>query len=180
MAIPAEEVFSRIMTPEQRAEAQRKGQALIARHLTMRDLRKARDLTQMQLARTLGKNQASIAQLERRSDILLSTLRRYVEAVGGRLDLVVRFPDHEPVHLSGFADEERAERAPVAADCAPVEHVAACLQPTIPTPRAIAAAASATIRATIAPAGGTSSISPTASPKITAARSGSPAAKASA
>ncbi len=82
------------------AEAER----LQAEYLTLRDLRKARELTQAQLAETLGQNQVSIAKLEKRTDFLLSTLRRYIEAMGGRLDLVVEFPDRPPVHLDNLGD----------------------------------------------------------------------------
>jgi hypothetical protein len=43
--------------------------------------------------------------MEKRTDVLLSTLRSYIEAMGGRLDLVVQFPDREPVILQGLSDE---------------------------------------------------------------------------
>ena len=79
---------------------------LIAEEMTLRELRKARRLTQVSLARELGIGQEGISRLERRSDLLLSTLRRTVEAMGGRLSLVARFPDRPPVELSGIADPE--------------------------------------------------------------------------
>ena len=55
--------------------------------------------TQAELAATLGVRQDTISRLEQRSDMLLSTLRRYVEAMGGTLDLVVKFPDRPSVVL---------------------------------------------------------------------------------
>lgn len=61
----------------------------------------------MQLAELLGQNQVSIAKLEKRTDILLSTLRRYVEAMGGKLDLVVAFPDRPPVYLDRLGDVDQ-------------------------------------------------------------------------
>lgn len=77
---------------------------LHAEYLTLRELRKARDLTQHQLAETLGIRQATVAQMEKRSDLMLSTLRSYVEAMGGRLSLTVEFPDKPPVHLAHLAE----------------------------------------------------------------------------
>ena len=87
---------------------------LIADYLTLQDLRKARKLTQVQLAKTLGKKQVTIAQMEKRGDLLLSTLRGYVEAMGGKLNLIVEFPDREPVILQGLAsnDEPLSDRTP--------------------------------------------------------------------
>jgi DNA-binding XRE family transcriptional regulator len=66
---------------------------------TLKDLRMAADQTQAELALTLGVRQDTISRLEQRSDMLLSTLRRYVEAMGGTLDLVVTFPDRPSVVL---------------------------------------------------------------------------------
>ncbi len=77
---------------------------LRAEYLTLRDLRKARHLTQVQLAESLGQNQVSIAKLEKRTDLLLSTLRRYIEAMGGKLNLVVEFPDRTPVILDTLGE----------------------------------------------------------------------------
>lgn len=111
MATSANDVFRKSMTPEQRQAAAGRAETLAAQYLTMQQLRKARALTQAQLGEVLGKNQVGIAQLEKRSDMLLSTLRSYVEAMGGNLSLVVQFPDQEPVILAGIADDEPASVA---------------------------------------------------------------------
>jgi DNA-binding XRE family transcriptional regulator len=66
---------------------------------TLKDLRQAAEHTQSDLAATLNVGQESISRLEKRSDMLLSTLRRYVEGMGGQLDLIVRFPGRPPVSL---------------------------------------------------------------------------------
>lgn len=92
------------LPPDHQAEIEAEAERLRIDYLTLRDLRKARHLTQAQLAATLGQNQVSIAKLEKRSDLLLSTLRRYVEAMGGRLDLTIQFPDRPPVKLQGLTD----------------------------------------------------------------------------
>ena len=70
---------------------------------TLKDLRQAVAQTQQDLASTLGVGQDTISRIEKRSDMLLSTLRRYVEAMGGKLELVAQFPDRPPMvidHLS--------------------------------------------------------------------------------
>lgn len=64
---------------------------------TLRELREAAQQTQRQLAETLGVGQDSLSRLEQRRDMRLSTLRRYVESVGGTLTLVAQFPDRPPV-----------------------------------------------------------------------------------
>ena len=64
---------------------------------TLKDLRQAAKQTQEELAATLGVRQDTISRLEKRSDMLLSTLRQYVEGMGGRLELVAQFPNRPPV-----------------------------------------------------------------------------------
>jgi transcriptional regulator with XRE-family HTH domain len=75
----------------------------MAEEMTLRELRKARKLTQVRLAKTLKINQDSVSRLEKRSDLLLSTLRKAVEAMGSTLSLVAKFPDRRPVVLSALA-----------------------------------------------------------------------------
>jgi hypothetical protein len=58
------------------------------------------------MAKALGITQDSVSRLERRSDLLLSTLRKTVEAMGGNLSLVAEFPDRAPVVLSGIAGDD--------------------------------------------------------------------------
>ena len=71
---------------------------------TLKDLRLAVQQTQEQMAAALGVRQDTISRLEKRSDMLLSTMRHYVESMGGKLELVAKFPDRPSVvidHLSG-------------------------------------------------------------------------------
>ncbi len=77
--------------------------ALIAEEMTLRDLRKARNQTQARVAERLGINQENVSRIEQRSDLLLSTLSGYVEAMGGKLNLVAEFPDRPPITLTGIA-----------------------------------------------------------------------------
>lgn len=67
---------------------------------TLKDLRQAVEQTQHDLGAALGVGQDTISRLEKRSDMLLSTLRRYVEAMGGKLELVAQFPDRPPMVIS--------------------------------------------------------------------------------
>ena len=95
------------LSPAQRKKVEVRAAQLIAEEMTLRELRHARKLTQVRMAKTLGITQDSVSRLEKRSDLLLSTLRKTVEAMGGSLSLVAEFPDRAPVILSGIGGEER-------------------------------------------------------------------------
>ena len=96
----------RKLSPAQRKKVQARAADLIAEEMTLRELRKARKLTQVRIAKSLGITQDSVSRLEKRSDLLLSTLRKTVEAMGGKLSLVAVFPDRAPVVLSGIAEDD--------------------------------------------------------------------------
>lgn len=98
------------LSPERRKRVEARTAELIAEEMSLRDLRHALALTQERMAEDLGVGQESISRLEKRSDLLISTLRGYVEAMGGSLRLVAEFPDRPPVHLSGLAAVEAARR----------------------------------------------------------------------
>lgn len=85
-----------------RRKVEERAQALIAEELSLRDLRKALQKTQARVAEQLGINQENVSRIEKRTDLLISTLNGYVEAMGGRLRLVAEFPDRPPVALSGI------------------------------------------------------------------------------
>jgi hypothetical protein len=76
----------------------------LPRNWRCQEVRKAREPTQKKLAKPLRIGQEGVSKIEMRSDLLISILRSYVEAVGGRLSLVAEFPDQEPVVLSGFSE----------------------------------------------------------------------------
>lgn len=88
---------------ERRRRVEARAEELVAEELTLRDLRAARDLTQQRMAELLDIGQDSVSRLEQRSDLLLSTLRGYIAAMGGTLELVARFPDRPAVVISGLA-----------------------------------------------------------------------------
>ena len=93
------------LSSAQRKKVEARAAELIAEEMTLRELRHARKLTQVKMAKTLGVTQDSVSRLEKRSDLLLSTLRKTVEAMGGNLSLVAEFPDRAPVVLSGIAED---------------------------------------------------------------------------
>jgi len=92
------------------AERRRKIRDRAARLATLKDLRQAMQRTQEDMALALNIGQDSISRLEKRSDILISTLRRYVEAMGGKLEIVARFPDRPPVNIEKLSDADTDSR----------------------------------------------------------------------
>jgi len=94
--------------PERRRKIETRAAELIAAEMSLCALRQAHRLTQGRMGKFLGIGQEGVSRLEKRTDLLLSTLRSYVEAMGGHLRLVAEFPNHPPVVLSGLADMEDA------------------------------------------------------------------------
>ena len=76
---------------------------LAAEELSLRDLRRALQLTQADVAETLGKGQDEVSRIEQRGDLLLSTLHGYVRSLGGELELVCTFADRQPVRIKSEA-----------------------------------------------------------------------------
>lgn len=97
------------MSPEAQARASEKTQALIDA-MPLAELRQARELSQQQLAALLHVQQASVSKLERRTDMYISTLRGFVKAMGGELEITVRFPEGA-VRINQF--EELDDTAPI-------------------------------------------------------------------
>lgn len=115
MAVSLKEIMNELPA-RRRRKIEARARALIAEEMTLRDLRKARAQTQKSLAKSLEIGQDGVSRLEQRSDLLLSTLRDYVSALGGSLELIARFPDRPAVALSGFGTlssekETRPKRA---------------------------------------------------------------------
>ena len=89
------------IAPERRRRISAMKQELLA-EMPLHELRRARALTQQELAETLHVSQPAVAKLEQRADIYVSSLRSYIEAVGGRLRIVAEFPEGE-VAITNFA-----------------------------------------------------------------------------
>lgn len=90
------------MSPESRARAEAKAQTMLA-EMPLNELRQARGLSQKMLAEVLHVQQPSVSKLEKRTDMYISTLRSHIEAMGGELEVVARFPDGT-VKISNFSD----------------------------------------------------------------------------
>jgi DNA-binding transcriptional regulator YiaG len=71
--------------------------------MPLNELRQARALSQVKLAETLHVNQAAVSKIERRTDMYISTLRAYIQAMGGDLEIVAKFPDGD-VKIANFAE----------------------------------------------------------------------------
>jgi transcriptional regulator with XRE-family HTH domain len=96
----------RHLSPARRKKVEKRAAQLVVEEMTRQELRRARERTQVEVAKALGITQDSVSRLEQRTDLLLSTLRSYVEALGGSLSLIAQFPDHAPVVLSGIAGDD--------------------------------------------------------------------------
>jgi transcriptional regulator with XRE-family HTH domain len=93
------------LSPARRKKVGARSAQLIAEEMTLQELRRARKLTQVRMAKELGIGQDGVSKLEKRADLMISTLRKTVEALGGRLSLVAEFPDQRPVVLSGLSED---------------------------------------------------------------------------
>jgi DNA-binding XRE family transcriptional regulator len=100
------------LSPARRAKVEARAAELIAEEMSLRDLRQAHELTQERMSEVLGIGQEGISRLEKRTDLLLSTLRSYIKAMGGELRLIAEFPDRPPVALTGLAAMEKAASEP--------------------------------------------------------------------
>lgn len=121
MTISLEEMLAEL-PPDRRERIERHAAQLIAEELNLREMRRLRKLTQARLSKKLKIGQEGVSRIEKRTDLYLSTLRGYVEALGGRLSLVVEFPDRAPVVLAGLGDphgakpsRKKAQRKPATA-----------------------------------------------------------------
>src|SRR5271155_88053 len=104
--------FMKDFTPEERATVAARTAELVEEELTLRDLRQAQHLTQERMAALLGVEQENVSRLERRADLLLSTLSNYVAAMGGKLRLIAEFPNRRPVAIAfGDIAEESPRKA---------------------------------------------------------------------
>ncbi|WP_043196953.1 XRE family transcriptional regulator [Pseudomonas putida] len=98
------------LSPERRARVEARGRELTREEMTLQALRRQLEITQDELAERLDVRQGNVSKVEKRSDMLISTLRSYVEALGGTLELVAHMPGRPPVTLEGFC-EDQAQRA---------------------------------------------------------------------
>lgn len=101
MAKPWKEIRGTV-TPETRARAAKRTRAMLE-GLPLAELRRAREFSQTTLAEALDATQPEVSKIERRADLYVSTLRKYIEAMGGELEIVARFPDGD-VRINQFEE----------------------------------------------------------------------------
>jgi DNA-binding XRE family transcriptional regulator len=102
MARNVNDIIKRLPASRRR-KIDKRAAALIADEMTLQELRRARAMTQVRLAKSLGVAQKQVSEIEKRTDMHISTLRRSIEAMGGKLSLIAEFPDRKAVVLSGIA-----------------------------------------------------------------------------
>ena len=88
------------MAPKARAEAEAER---LGEEMDLAEVRRALRLSQEEIGQTLQIGQGSVAKIEKRADMYVSTLRRFIEAMGGELEIVARFPDHI-VRIRNFSE----------------------------------------------------------------------------
>ena len=90
------------MAPDRRARVEARVRAAI-REMPLNELRRAKEMTQSTLATAMGISQGDVSKIEQRTDCYLSTLRNYIEALGGQLDIMARFKDGD-VKITQFSE----------------------------------------------------------------------------
>lgn len=97
------------LPPERQAKIEHLTEELVEEVTTLRELRKKQKLTQADIAQLLGIKQENVSRLERRNNIHLSTLKDYIHALGGKLHLVVEFPNTEPIEIKDNESSEASD-----------------------------------------------------------------------
>jgi DNA-binding XRE family transcriptional regulator len=108
MPVTLDEILNE-MSPERRARIDQLAEEMRA-EMNLREVRRLRKLTQARLSKKLKIGQEGVSRIEKRTDLYISTLRSYVEGVGGRLKLVVELPDRPPVILAGLGETNSGKK----------------------------------------------------------------------
>jgi DNA-binding XRE family transcriptional regulator len=103
MAVPLKDVLD-ALPPKRRAELDRRFKELVNEVESLQELRRISAKSQAKIAKTLKISQPAVSKIEKQTDMYLSTLRSYVEAIGGELDVIVRLPNRAPVKVKSLED----------------------------------------------------------------------------
>lgn len=98
------EEYLSTMPPEVQARIKERAKKFVEIELTLQELRKSLGISQTTVAEVLELSQGDVSKFERREDTYISTLRRYIEALGGKLELVAKFPNSKPVKIAHIGD----------------------------------------------------------------------------
>lgn len=96
------------MSADRRAKVDAETDRLMA-EMRLRDVRNSRDVSQEELAESLDSDQGNVSRLEHQADMYVSTLRRYLEALGGTLEILAHFPDRD-VRITQFGELHRRSK----------------------------------------------------------------------
>jgi len=99
---------------ERRSIIETEGQQLLQEYMTLQEIRKAIGLTQKEIAEAMDIEQNHVSRLERRTDMKLSTLKEFIEALGGKLKVSIEIPGKEPISISGLVGLEKDESQHIA------------------------------------------------------------------
>jgi transcriptional regulator with XRE-family HTH domain len=94
--------YLQALPPSRRKKVDRRAEELIAEEMGLQQLRKAMQQSQQLLAEKLHVKQAEVSKIERRTDMFVSTLRDFIQAMGGTLEITASFPNHHPVKITQF------------------------------------------------------------------------------
>jgi DNA-binding XRE family transcriptional regulator len=107
MPEPLENIFYALPS-KRRAELDRRFKELVNEVESLKELRRLSAKSQAKIAKTLKISQPAVSKIEKQTDMYLSTLRNYVEAIGGELDVIVRLPNRAPVKVRSLEDVDAA------------------------------------------------------------------------
>lgn len=107
MPVPLKDVLD-ALPPKRRTELDRRFKQLVNEVESLKELRRLSAKSQAKIAKTLKISQPAVSKIERQTDMYLSTLRGYVEAIGGELDVIVRLPNRAPVKVRSLEDVDAA------------------------------------------------------------------------
>lgn len=93
---------------DERAEIDRRFVELVNEVESLKELRRLSEMSQAKIAETLKISQPAVSKIEKQTDMYISTLRSYVEAMGGELDVIVRLPNRSPVKVRSLEDVSAA------------------------------------------------------------------------
>lgn len=101
MPVPLKDVLD-ALPPKRRADLDRRFKELVNEVESLKELRRISAKSQAKIAKTLKISQPAVSKIEKQTDMYLSTLRGYVEAIGGELDVIVRLPNRAPVKVKSL------------------------------------------------------------------------------
>lgn len=92
------------LPPESQERINEKAKKLIAHELSLQEMRKALAISQTEMAARLELGQGDISKFERREDVYVSSVRKYLEAMGGKLELIVKFPEKRRYRIKNIGE----------------------------------------------------------------------------